>query len=143
MIRQKAESIAAELGIAEKLNQYPGELSGGQRQRVAIARALVQDPEILLMDEPFGALDTLTQEKMDEMVLDLCKNKGLTLVMVTHNIEEAVFLGEKIAVFGQIPGVMDSLLENPESGSKEYRDSEQFYKKCSEVRARLGGSYEK
>ena len=142
-IRKKVESIADELGIREKLEQYPGELSGGQRQRVAIGRALVQEPEILLMDEPFGALDTLTQEKMDEMVLDLCRNKGLTLVMVTHNIEEAVFLGERIAVFGQTPGVMNGILDNPGSGSSDYRDSEQFYKKCSEVRTRLGGGYEK
>ncbi|MBE6032317.1 MAG: ABC transporter ATP-binding protein [Clostridiales bacterium] len=140
---RKVKDTAEELGIGEKLAQYPGELSGGQRQRVAIARGLVQDPEILLMDEPFGALDTLTQEKMDEMLLNLCKGKGLTLVMVTHNIEEAVFLGEKIAVFGQIPGVLETVLDNEGSGTSGYRDSETFYKKCSEVRARLGGSHEK
>ncbi len=141
-IRSRVEKIAGELGMGDKLNQYPGEISGGQRQRTAIARALVLEPKLLLMDEPFGALDALTQEKMDEMVLSLCEKRGLTLVMVTHNIEEAVFLGQKIAVFGQTPGVIEELLDNEASGTAGYRTSEAFYKKCTEVRTRLGGGNE-
>lgn len=105
-----------QLQLAEHRKKYPAQLSGGQRQRVAIARALIAQPKVLLMDEPFSALDALTREVMQNMVLDLCQQKQLTLVMVTHNIEEAIFLGQKIAVFSDNSGKLSRIAENEHSG---------------------------
>ena len=93
--RAKVLSLLEKLGIKDYRENYPFELSGGQRQRVAIARALSLEPEILLMDEPFSALDSLTREQMQQLILELWQEKHFTYIMVTHSIEEAVFLGEK------------------------------------------------
>jgi NitT/TauT family transport system ATP-binding protein len=101
-ILDKAEAQArvdhwlARLGIAEEVDKYPGQLSGGQRQRVAVARTLVLRPDLLLMDEPFAALDAPTREGLQDLILDLSIEAGLTIVLVTHTIEEAAFVGQQI-----------------------------------------------
>jgi NitT/TauT family transport system ATP-binding protein len=90
---------------------YIHQLSGGMKQRVAIARALVIEPEILLMDEPFGALDTFTRMQLQDELIDICKKRNLSVVFVTHDIEEAVYLGDKIAIMKSNPGNINSLME--------------------------------
>ena len=137
-IRGKVMPILEEMGLADKVNAYPGQLSGGQKQRVAIARALALNPKVLLMDEPFAALDFITQENMEKTALHLCKQRSLTLVMVTHNIEEAVFMGQRIAVFS-VPGKITALIDNHRGGEEDYRDSPLFFQQCGLVRAMMGG----
>lgn len=98
-IQQRAENMLALLGIAEQKTKFPTQLSGGQRQRVAIARALIMNPEVLLMDEPFAALDAVTKENLKNLLREICRKRNITLVFVTHNIEEAIKIGERILVF--------------------------------------------
>jgi NitT/TauT family transport system ATP-binding protein len=88
-------------GLSNEADKYPFQLSGGQSQRVALARALVARPEVIFMDEPFGALDMFTREKMQSWLLDIWEKSHTTVLFVTHNIEEAIFLSDKIIVLGQ------------------------------------------
>ena len=92
------------IGLAEFRGHYPAELSGGMKQRVALARVLACDPEVLLMDEPFGALDAQTREAMQEELTHLWERTGKTIVFVTHDIEEAVYLGDRVVVLTARPG---------------------------------------
>ncbi|MDO5345259.1 MAG: ABC transporter ATP-binding protein [Lachnospiraceae bacterium] len=90
---------------------YPHQLSGGMKQRVAIARALVMNPGILLMDEPFGALDSFTRMKLQDELVDLCKRKDFTVVFVTHDCDEAVYLSDKVVVFSGSPATVKDTIE--------------------------------
>ncbi|MEA3193462.1 MAG: NitT/TauT family transport system ATP-binding protein [Betaproteobacteria bacterium] len=92
------------IGLTEFRNHYPAELSGGMKQRAALARVLAFDPKVLLMDEPFGALDAQTRESMQEELTSLWERTGKTIVFVTHDIEEAVFLGDRVVVLSARPG---------------------------------------
>lgn len=137
--REKVLGILSSLGIAEQKDKFPAQLSGGQRQRVAIARALALEPKYLLMDEPFSALDALTREQLQDMLLELWKSLKFTMILVTHSIEEAVFLGDKIAIFSPAPGKIVEILENPTQGEPLSRNSPNFYRQCSRVRSLLEG----
>ncbi|MDR3137227.1 MAG: ABC transporter ATP-binding protein [Coriobacteriales bacterium] len=99
------------VGLGGFEESYPHELSGGMRQRVAIARALAYDPEVLLMDEPFAAVDAQTRETLQEELLSIWERTGKTVVFITHSIDEAIFLSDRIAVMSSSPGSLKSLLE--------------------------------
>ena len=104
--RERARELMAMVGLQGYEDKYPYELSGGMQQRAAIARALVHDPKLVLMDEPFGALDALTREKMNLELLRIWKAAGKTIVFVTHGIAEAVFLGTRVVVLTSGPASM-------------------------------------
>jgi NitT/TauT family transport system ATP-binding protein len=104
--RERACELLAMVGLAGFEDKYPYELSGGMQQRAAIARALVHDPKLVLMDEPFGALDALTREKMNLELLAIWQRSKKTIVFVTHGISEAVFLGTRVVVFTAGPARM-------------------------------------
>ncbi|MGE5380204.1 MAG: ABC transporter ATP-binding protein [Methylocystaceae bacterium] len=105
--------ILKQLGIEDLLTRYPKELSGGQQQRVAIARALILKPDLLLMDEPFSALDAITREEMQDLFLEVWQQYGVTTIFVTHSVDEALYLGSKIAVFSPTPGRILEIVDNP------------------------------
>lgn len=131
------QSILAELGLTEYAHHFPGQLSGGQRQRVAVARALALSPDLLLMDEPLSSLDALTRESLQNLLLNIWQDKQLTMVLVTHSIEEAVFLGQKIVVFSPRPAKILDIIDNPHVGEPSYRATADFYKCCARVRETL------
>ena len=110
-ITAKVENILELLNISNEKDKFPTQLSGGQRQRVAIGRALVMEPEVLLMDEPFAALDAVTKAGLKDLIKDICRSRGLTLVFVTHNIEEAAAMGDRVVVFGREPGIIREIID--------------------------------
>lgn len=118
------------VGLAEFAERYPHELSGGMKQRVAIARSLSYQPEVLLMDEPFGALDAQTRERLQEELLGIWERTGTTVVFITHDIDEAVFLGQRVAVMTSRPGrigeVIDIELDRRDPASADVRASAEF-----------------
>ena len=120
---------------------YPYQLSGGMQQRVAIARALTFSPAILLMDEPFGALDEMTRERMNSEVLRIWEQTGITVVFVTHSIPEAVFLSSRVAVMSARPGRITQIVEIdlPRPRGLETRESRRYFEMVTEVREALRG----
>jgi NitT/TauT family transport system ATP-binding protein len=114
------------LGLSEVADKYPAQISGGQRQRTAIARTLALSPDLLLMDEPFSSLDAITREDLQNLTLSLCKEQNLTLVIVTHAIEEAIALGGKILLLDSSPRVF----ENPRAGEAGQRNSPEYRELC-------------
>ena len=122
------------LGIASLQEKYPAELSRGQRQRTAIARTLVLDPDLLLMDEPFSALDAPIREELQKVMNTFHQESGLTSITVTHDIEEAVVLGEKILVLGNGVNTRPVVIDNDLRGLIEKRSAPQFYSRCEELK---------
>jgi len=112
--REKALHYLDLVGLSAFADRYPHELSGGMKQRVAIARSLAYDPEVLLMDEPFAALDAQTRETLQGELLRIWRRTGKTIVFITHGIDEAVVLGQRVAVMTSRPGRIKQIIEVPE-----------------------------
>ena len=136
----KARGILRLVGLDGREGAYPRELSGGMQQRAALSRVLITDPPIILMDEPFGALDEFTRERMNLELLRIWSERGQTIIFVTHSINEAVFLSDRIVVMDTLPGrvlaVVDVPLARPRS--IEVMKSPEFAKTAFEVREYLG-----
>lgn len=134
---QRVAQVLGQLGLQGLERRYPAQLSGGQRQRVAIARSLALCPDLLLMDEPFSSLDALTRESLQDLLLSIWQDQGFSLVLVTHSIEEAVFLGQKIVVLSACPGTVIAEIPNKWVGDRAYRKKQEFYEHCSDLRRYL------
>jgi len=125
------------VGLSEFAGHFPRELSGGMQMRVSIARALATSPDLLLMDEPFGALDEFTRQRLDAELAALWAARGLTIVFVTHNIYEAVFLSTRVAVMGARPGrvIADVAIDEPFPRDDAFRVSTTFARHCQRLSA--------
>ncbi|HEX7775644.1 MAG TPA: ABC transporter ATP-binding protein [Parvibaculum sp.] len=134
----------ARVGLADFAAAFPRELSGGMKMRVSIARALVTRPPVLLMDEPFAALDEFTREKLDDDLLDLWRGQGWTVVFVTHSVYESVYLSERVLVMGARPGriVNDIHIDAPFPRGRAFRESPDYIARCAAVTAALRESME-
>jgi len=108
--KELADQYLELVGLTTAAGQFPRQLSGGMKQRVAIARALAVEPDILLMDEPFGALDAFTRYRLQDEVLRIWQEKKTTIIFVTHDIDEAIYLGQKIVIMSPNPGRIDNIL---------------------------------
>jgi NitT/TauT family transport system ATP-binding protein len=127
--------------LSDFANHYPWQLSGGMQQRVAIARALAVHPSLLLMDEPFGALDEMTREHMQSELLSICRSSGTTVVFVTHSIPEAVYLSNRVVVMSPRPGRVTEIVDVSIEGERNdaTRDNSAFFKGITAVREALRG----
>jgi NitT/TauT family transport system ATP-binding protein len=137
----KARAMLDLVELAEFAGQRPWQLSGGMQQRVAIARALALDPAILLMDEPFGALDEMTRERMNLELHRIWAQTGTTVIFVTHSIPEAVFLSTRVAVMSARPGRISRVIpiDLPRERTVETREMERYFQLVTEVREALRG----
>ena len=135
----RVREMLALVELTDFAHHHPYQLSGGMQQRVAIARALAFSPSILLMDEPFGALDEMTRERMNSEVLRIWEQTGITVVFVTHSIPEAVFLSSRVVVMSPRPGRITRVIEIdvPRPRGVETRESRRYFEKVTEVREAL------
>ncbi|MFI5381381.1 MAG: ABC transporter ATP-binding protein [Tepidisphaerales bacterium] len=126
--REAAGRAIEQVGLADAAERYPNQLSGGMRMRVSLARALVTDPQLLLLDEPFAALDEITRHRLDEQLRELWKERGMTVVFVTHSTSEAAFLAQRAVVLSGRPArvVSDCAINLPEDRPAELRTTAAF-----------------
>ncbi len=134
--RRGPRELLEMVGLKDREGAYPHELSGGQRQRVSIARALVSDPKILLMDEPFGALDEITRDRLNEELLRVWKETGVTILFVTHSIHEAAFLGQRVVMMAAEPGRVREIVpvDLPGERTLAIRETPEFVRLTAHLR---------
>ncbi|MFZ9041611.1 MAG: ABC transporter ATP-binding protein [Ilumatobacteraceae bacterium] len=141
--RQRAREMLELVKLDEFARHMPWQLSGGMQQRVAIARALASEPSLLLMDEPFGALDEMTREHMQTELLRICAETATTVVFVTHSIPEAVYLSDRVVVMSPRPGrivdIVDVRLAGRSGDADDVRESPEYYAAITAVREALRG----
>jgi NitT/TauT family transport system ATP-binding protein len=132
---RRARQVLAQVGLAEFTDAYPRELSGGMQMRASLARALVTEPGLLLMDEPFGALDEITRARLDRDLLDLQARSTLTVLFVTHSIYEAVYLSSRVVVMSPRPGRIagELAVDEPSPRGDAFRTSERFARLCARL----------
>jgi len=137
-----ARSLLASMGLGDFLDRFPRHLSGGMQQRVAIARALLLQPSILLMDEPFGSLDAITREQMHLDLLNIWSARRPTLLFVTHDIAEAVFLADRVVLLSPRPGTVRQIFQVPLRRPRlpDHRFSGEFSAACREVKQAMQGN---
>jgi NitT/TauT family transport system ATP-binding protein len=139
----RADELMALVGLSEFADRHPDQLSGGMQQRVAIARALAESPRLLLMDEPFGALDEMTRERMQAELARIRADTGAAVVFVTHSIPEAVFLSDRVVVMSPRPGRVTAVIEvglgSAGSRTEALREDARFFADVSSVREALHG----
>ena len=135
--KDKALEALELVGLSGYENMYPGDLSGGMQQRLALARSIALDVDLLLMDEPLSALDALLREQLQDTLLEMWRKEHYAQVLVTHSIDEAVYLGQRIYVLSPRPGHVVGVVENAHMGNDDYRGSEEYYALCNEIRAKL------
>jgi NitT/TauT family transport system ATP-binding protein len=135
----RADALLELMGLTHVRDSYPNQLSGGMQQRVAIARALMSRPQILLMDEPFGALDAQTREVMHDLILHVSKLEKTTIIFVTHDVEEAIYLGQRVVVMAPRPGRIDSIYQVnlPAQRNQDMKHSPQFLQQKKEILTRI------
>ncbi len=135
----RADALINLMGLNHVRDAYPNQLSGGMQQRVAIARALLPRPQILLMDEPFGALDAQTREVMHDMILHVSKLEKTTIVFVTHDVEEAIYLGQRVVVMAPRPGRVDSIyqVDLPEQRDQDMKLAPGFLQQKKAILTRI------
>ena len=131
------QELISRLGLEKLLDRYPGELSGGQQQRVGLARVFYLHPDLLLMDEPFSALDAITREEMQDVFLELWRVYGVTTLLVTHQPEEAVLLGRRITVLSPRPASVVKIIDNPLFARADMRRQPSFLTVENELRQAL------
>ena len=136
-IDERVTSWLDRLGLESVAESFPGQISGGQRQRAAIARTLALNPDLLLMDEPFASLDAPTRQDLQDLTMKLRRERGLTLVLVTHAIEEAALLGARVLVLGRPPHREPQVFDNPGGGTPDHRSTPAYERACASLRAAM------
>lgn len=136
---ERARQLLQMVGLSDVERQYPKALSGGMRQRVSLCRALVHDPQMLLLDEPFGAVDAMTREQLNIDVGNLCSESGVTTLLVTHDINEAAFMGDRVIVMATRPGRVAGIvpIEVPTPRDAGFRKNEVFLQSTTAIRELL------
>jgi NitT/TauT family transport system ATP-binding protein len=139
-ILEKAQTMIEVVGLQDFAEAWPASLSGGMAQRVALARALIQDPDLLLLDEPFGALDALTRERMGVELLRIWQSSRKTVVMVTHSISEALLLADRVIMLTPRPGriLLDVKVDLPRPRQEDVRYSPKFVELSKALRSAIG-----
>lgn len=134
---RRAMAWIRDLGLEGRERSFPAQLSGGEQQRVALARALVGDPGVLLLDEPFSSLDAITRERLQQTLLSMWLRVRIPYVLVTHSVDEAVFLARRIFIMGGNPATFVAAVDNPGFGGTDCRHAPVFYETVQKVRAAL------